>query len=306
MNIGDKQVPNSNPNLSDGSMRNSVPVSSSHSRTLRVDELFGGAVDESSVFEPDPTGTNTSGVIEPLPVGLSVIGCSPSCGKTILMMGLAGVLSEENLKVRCLKPITLGPPLRVKPEHIFISSMGGAQSEFVATNLQFPPVLSMEQWEQIVSHATMGDSFNLVELPGSAGTPVSIFRDGAEVFSYDWKSSADLAAEIKFPVVLVARHSADALEQIDLNCTYLQSRNLNVIAIATVETSWDDARFMEKYLTLNDFEMLIKERTRVPYLGCLPFSSSLSGLRPNQATLSQTTADSMDMLLIRRNVALPI
>jgi|GEM_PF-423955 hypothetical protein len=306
MNIGDNHNPIDRPIPSEIYFRNSATVPPQQTRQLRVDELFNVSGDESPAIEKEQEGTITSGYPAPPSAGLTIVGCSASCGKTILMMGLADILFEDRSAIRCIKPIALGPPLRVKPEHTFISSMGGAPTEFVSSNLQFPPVLSLEQWTEIVNHATTGDTFTMVELPGSAATPVSIFRDGAEVFSYDWKSSADLAATINYPVILVARHAPDALEQIDINLSYLQARNLRVVAVATVETNWDDARFMEKYLSLHDFEMLVTERTRVPYLGCLPFSGALAVPLPNLGRVGELTSDSMDLLLLRRSVALPL
>lgn len=306
MNFGDNHDPIDRPIPSEIFFRNTVPVPPRQNRQLRVDELFELSSDESPAVEKEKEGTIPSGAVTPPAAGLSIVGCSPSCGKTILMMGLADILFEDRSAIRCIKPIALGPPLRVKPEQTFISSMGGAPTEFVSSILQFPPVLSLEQWNEIVNHATTGDTFTMVELPGCAATPVSIFRDGAEVLSYDWKSSADLAATINYPVILVARHAPDALEQIDINLSYLQSRNLRVIAVATVETNWDDARFMEKYLSLHDFEMLVSERTRVPFLGSLPFSSALAVPLPNLGKLGELTSDSMDLLLLRRSVTLPI
>lgn len=306
MNTGDNQNPFDSPILSEMFFRNTLPVQPQQSRQLRVDELFEVSGEESSATEKQEESTTYGGAPAPAPAGLTIVGCSASCGKTTLMMGLADILFEDRSAIRCIKPIALGPPLRVKPEHIFISSMGGAPTEFVSTNLQFPPVLSQEQWSEIVHHATTCDAFTMVELPGSAATPVSVFRDGSEVLSYDWKSSADLATVINYPVILVARHAPDALEQLDITLSYLNSRNLRVIAIATVETNWDDARFMEKYLSLHDFEMLVTERTGVPFLGCLPFSSALSVPLPNLGRLGELTSDSMDLLLLRRSVTLPI
>lgn len=306
MNIGDNQTPNDRPFLSEHFFRSSAPVPPQQSRQLRVDELFELSADEVTGSDVPQEDTTSCGFKAPPPAGLSIVGCSASCGKTILMMGLADILFEDRSAIRCIKPIALGPPLRVRPEQTFISSMGGAPTEFVSSNLQFPPVLSLEQWTEIVNHATTSDTFTMVELPGSAATPVSVFRDGAEVLSYDWNSSADLAATIGYPVILVARHAPDALEQIDINLSYLLARNLKVVAVATVETSWDDARFMEKYLSLHDFEMLVTERTRVPYLGCLPFSSALAVPLPNLGRLGELTSDSMDLLLLRRSVTLPI
>ena len=243
---------------------------------------------------------------EKLPRGLLVVGCDHACGKTVLMTGLAGVLDEQGAPVRAIKPISLGGGLASKAELSFISSVSNTPLDYPRLALEFPPTIKEELWSKAIFSVVRSDDFTIAELPGNATTPVDFEVNSNNQFNYTWKNTTDLALEIGFPVLLVARHSVDAIERIDITFSYLKSREVDILALATVQTNERDAQTTGRQIPLSDFELLLSTRTRCAYLGCLPFSPSISVPRGNQGNIRKLTSESLDLLVLRRCLDLPV
>lgn len=238
--------------------------------------------------------------------GICIVGCDPACGKTVLMTGLAGVFSDQGGTVRAIKPITYARKEKSAPEFSFISCITGTEIDYSRFHLSFPPVLTEAEWESAILDATTSDAITLIELPAGVATPLSLERDNDGLLTHEWRTTSDLISEIGYPVLLVARHGPDAFEKLNLSLSYLNARGVPVVAIATVETSPLEARFMEQHIPKDDFQLFMIAGTRVPYLGCLKFSPSINVERLSQGNLKRNTEDSLDLLLLRRSLNLPV
>ncbi len=234
--------------------------------------------------------------------GLLIAGCEPACGKTVLLTGLAATLREEGFAVRAIKPLCLGSRRQAEPELAFISSISQTPLTYPVRGLDAGEPLNAFQWNETLRTAKAGTEPTLVELPGACATPIR--RDGADG---RWLDTGDLARALGLPCLLVAKESPNAMEQLILNATYLIAASLvNVIGLVTVETSEAKSNYTSDHqcggpaqLISNEMRAIaLRERTGVPYLGCLRYSPSISVERVNQGNLIKTTSAGLDLLPI--------
>lgn len=238
--------------------------------------------------------------------GVCIIGCEPGCGKTVLMSGLAGVLSDYGGRVRAVKPLTYASLERSAPEYTFISSVTKTRVDYQSVHLSFPPTLARSQWDQIILSATASDAVTFVELPAGAATPLSFEKDSVNRLTHEWWTTTDLIRSLNYPAILVARHAPDALEKLSVSLNYLQSGGIDVLAMATVETSMMEARLMDRCISKDDFELFLITGTGVPYLGCLRYSPSIDVGQVSQGNLKRTVEECLDLLVLRRSLDLPV
>ncbi|MGH9550767.1 MAG: hypothetical protein ACRD3W_15405, partial [Terriglobales bacterium] len=80
-----------------------------------------------------------------------------------------------------------------------------------------------------------------------------------------------------------------------------------VIGLITVETVHESGLELEAKTTRADFTIGLYTRTRVPYLGCVKFSQSISVPRVNQGNVIKQTENGIDLLLLMKalNVQVP-
>lgn len=238
--------------------------------------------------------------------GISVVGCESGCGKTVLMAGLTGVLSDQGGKVRAVKPLTYARNEKSSPEYSFISCITRSSIDYSCVHLSYPPTLTQSEWDQIIVSATDGDAVTFVELPAGVATPLSFERDGVNRLTHEWWTTTDLIRSLSYPVILVARHSPDALEKLAVSLNYLKAGGIEVLAIATVETNMMEAQLMNRYISKDDFELFLITSMGVPYLGCLRYSPSISVGQVSQGNLKRTTEECLDLLVLRRSLNLPV
>jgi len=238
--------------------------------------------------------------------GLCIVGCEPECGKTVLMCGLAGVLCDQGAKVRAIKPVTYARQSRSSTEYSFISCITRKPIDYTPVHLSFPPLLGELRWEQIIADTISGDDFTFVELPCGVSTPLFLERESTGSLSHEWRTSADLIHDLQFPALLVARHAPDVFEKLSLALSYLKMRSAQVLAVATVEANPLEAHCLDQHIPRDDFQLFITTNFKLPYLGCLRFSPSISVSQVSQGNLKRTTEECMDLLILRRSLNLPV
>ncbi|MBI4533837.1 MAG: AAA family ATPase [Candidatus Melainabacteria bacterium] len=221
--------------------------------------------------------------------GLVILGVGPACGKTVVLTGLACSLQEEGFPASAMKPICLGDKNLSKSELTFISSISHTPLTYPVQYLDKPGHLSNFAWAEAIRIVTSVRQTTLVELPGSTATPIMQANS-------TWKDTADFALELSWPCLLVASTTEDLIEKLLFNTVYLLSRGLPVIGLVTVETTIQNNFYASTGLTVDTLALALFERTRVPLIGCLPYSPSISVPAVNQGNLIKTTSCTLDLL----------
>lgn len=122
-----------------------------------------------------------------------------------------------------------------------------------------------------------------------------------------WRDSRDLACELGFPCILVARHNQEAIERLLLTASYLTSGDkCDLVGLVTVECAPQEGQLLESRLSRSDLEMLLASRIKAPFLGTLKYSPSISVTRVNQGNLVKVTEAGIDLLAFRRAINLPL
>ncbi len=238
--------------------------------------------------------------------GLTVLGCEPGCGKTVAMTGLAAALADQGLAIRAIKPVVIGPRKGAEAELKFISSITHTVLNYPVKVLNAPMSVTEDDWTRAVNLAIQPTSaFTFVEVPGSCATPLSLENAGGH-FANNWKDSAELAVEFGYPCVLVSKHNFDAIDNLIVHANYLRTRRLTIVGMMTSEVTPDAGKELEATLSLDQIGLVASTRTGVPFLGCLRYSPSISVPQVNQGNLIKTTENSIDLLILRRALKLPV
>jgi dethiobiotin synthetase len=232
--------------------------------------------------------------------GLTILGTETGCGKTVFMTGLTALLRQDGLPARAVKPVCIGTRDRSEAELSFISSITGTPRSYPAAFVPSAKNLSNAQWSQSLSICLNARDLTMVETPGSLSSAMSFEQANDIGLACSWKDSTDFAVELHFPVIIVARHNEQAVERLVLAWSYAQTQGLNVAGLVTVETANGEGRVFESKLTRSEVSLLLNSRTRVPYLGCIKFSPSISVPRVNQGNLVKMTENGIDLLAIHR------
>lgn len=223
--------------------------------------------------------------------GILVFGTESGCGKTVVTTGLACALKEEGFPVRAVKPMVLGSKKGSEAELAFISSISHTPVSYPVQFMEHPGGLASFGWAESLRVLVSGTDTTIAELPGSAATPLTRTLGS-------WKDNTDFGADLRWPSLIVASAAPDTLEKLILNAAYLTSRRLPVIGLVIVETVPDSFGSVYAGLPPESLGIALQERTKVPYLGCLGHSPSISVPRVNQGNLIKTTSNGLDLLPI--------
>jgi len=223
--------------------------------------------------------------------GILVFGAGAGCGKTVLTTGLACALKDEGFSVRAVKPMVLGSKREAEPELTFMSTLSHSPLNYPVQYMERPGGLATFGWAEALKVLVSGTDTTIAELPGSAATPL-IRATGS------WKDNTDFAADLRWPCLIACEAGADTLEKLILNAAYLTSRRLPVVGLVVVETTADSLDAVSAGMPPDSLGIALQERTKVPYLGCLPHSASISVPRVNQGNLIKTTSNGVDLLPI--------
>ena len=220
----------------------------------------------------------------------------------MLTTGLAATLQEEGFAARAVKPICLCGRQEAQAELSFISSISKTPLTYPVQILERAASLSSFAWGEALRSCNSGTEPTLVELPGSCATPMLRPHQGSSA----WKDAADMASELSWPCLLVARAGADAVEKLLLNAVYLSSRSLTVLGLVIVETVQDQAQDKRQLGALELIGIGLQERVGVPLVGCLRYSPSISVPRVSQGNLIKTTSSGLDLLPILKALNLRV
>jgi dethiobiotin synthetase len=236
---------------------------------------------------------------------LTILGTEFGCGKTTLMCGLSALLREQGFKVGATKPIFVGANSEREAERAFISSLSRTTSNSLSIAIERGSSLTNRQWLQTVKAGAAGPDFMIVEMPGGLATPLT-FEPDAERAELYWRDSADLAKQLGFPCLLVAKHSDDAIEKLSLGAAFAKSKGLTLLGLATVETGPNVGRAFELILSRDRVELALHTVTGIPYLGCIKYSESISVNNVNQGNLIKMTAGGIELLSILKGLNLRV
>lgn len=231
-------------------------------------------------------------------IGISVLGVEAGCGKSALMAGVAATLRQQGVAVRAVKPICSGPQHKAEAEIAFLCSVTATPRNYPVSVLGVPAKFTLGQWQTSLSAVLSSANFTFVE--GIGGVASVIAYDGTEGECYI--DSAELASDLGFPCILVARHRRDCIEKLIMANSYLTAQKLPVLGFVTVETEMGEGRELEALYTRSSLELLFMARTGRSYLGCLKFSPSISVLRSNQGNIIKMTEGGVDLLTIRKGL----
>lgn len=223
--------------------------------------------------------------------GMVVLGSGPASGKTVVMTGLTCMLQEEGFESRALKPICIGDKKASEIELSFISSISHTPLTYPVQYIDKPGQLTSFGWEAALRTLVSTRETTLVELPGSTATPLMQAND-------TWKDAADLALELDWPCLVVASIAEDLIEKLLLNTVYLLARGLPLIGLVIVQTTPEHSFQSSLGLSSDTLALALFERTRVPLIGCLSYSPSISVPKVNQGNLIKTTSCAIDLLPI--------
>lgn len=205
-------------------------------------------------------------------VGFFVTGTDTGVGKTVVATGLARLLIERGFRVGVMKPIETGCDVisdkelphdgrllaeaaRIVGENQWVVPCRYAEplAPLVAARREKKPVDFSAIWR---AWEHLQKNYELAVVEGAGGLSVPII----EGFTM-----ADLAQEMKLPLLIVARPALGTLNHTFLTVHYARSKNLNLIGI--VISGYDK--------TTNDIAEqtnpgMLEELCELPVLGCVP------------------------------------
>lgn len=315
-------------------------MSKRESRAAREARANAIKTAQAEAIKSQPVKSDASSVAEMLTrhvftvQGLTIVGTEAGCGKTAIMAGLARALRDQGQELRAIKPLAIGPREKLERELSFLSLVTGTPRNYGAIAVG-EKQLGDVYWTEALSLVRSGRLFTMVETCGSAVTPIcfetGLDSDGREAaFSkqgsgqnsgqkshhssghksesngFHWRDSRDLALELGFPVIIVARHNQEAIEKLILTHNYLTTAGVSVSGLVTVECTQGEGAVLEARLTRSDLELLLATRIAAPYLGALKYSPSISVTRVNQGNLVKVLENGVDLLAFRRALNLPL
>ncbi|HEY9677377.1 MAG TPA: AAA family ATPase [Drouetiella sp.] len=237
---------------------------------------------------------------------LAIVGSEAGCGKTTFMAGMAGALREQGFKTRAIKPIVLGESRTAEPELSFISLVSHTPRGYPQIIIDKLHNLNETAWHNAINQSRTPDTLTLIELPGGCATPLRFSDKPSDSKTLEWIDTANVLAQANIPCILVAKHSASAIEELVLNAYYLTMQRVFVLGLATVETSSGMGADLENRMTRDDFSMALFTRTGAPYLGCIKHSISVSVPRCNQGNLIKLTSGGLDLLAVMKALNLTV
>lgn len=242
--------------------------------------------------------TTTPLPVEP-PRGLIIFGTEFACGKTIVAAGLSTTLKQEGYTCRAAKPLCMGTQMSVAAELEFLQRIGKSPIDYPLALSTEPAGFEGGQVAKAVAWCYEQEPTVFLEMPGSCATPLAWMNDQVTF----WQDCADFARHIGWPALLVGRFGARTIEQFMMAATFLRKRQVNVIAMVSVQISPD---FGQSMISNESLTLALRQRTGVPYLGCVPYSPSISVPQLNQGNLVKLISANIDLLPLLKALKLPL
>ncbi len=235
--------------------------------------------------------------------GLTVLGTESGSGKTVVTTGLTALLIEQGFQAQAIKPVVTGFQADWQAELSFISTITRAPLDYQPTLVEQGIGINANTWHQITATKRNFPGLTLLELPGSAATPLTFDTNGVD---NGWLDSCNLAYAFGYPCILVAKHNEQMLEKLSIFSQYIKSKALNLIGLITVEVSAGEGALLEQHLTRTQTELLLLARTQTPYLGCIKFSPSISVPLGKQGNVIKLTSAGLELLGIIKALNLKV
>lgn len=204
--------------------------------------------------------------------GCFVTGTDTGVGKTVVATGLARLLVERGLRVGVMKPIETGCDVvdesELPHDGRFLAEaarIGGDRrwvvpcryqeplAPFVAARRERRPVdfnAIRTSWEYLQAHYELA----IVEGAGGLSVPIS-----------DGYTMADLAREMRLPLLIVARPTLGTLNHTYLTVHYARSKGLPLVGVVV---SGYDPQTTDVAEQTNP--AVLEELCELPVLGCVP------------------------------------
>ncbi len=221
--------------------------------------------------------------------GLFVTGTDTGVGKTVVAAGLARLLVECGIRVGVMKPIETGcnelgddelphdgrflaEAARIKENYRWVVPCRYREplAPLVAARLEGRPVnlnAILTSWEYLQSH------YELIIVEGAGGISVPIS---------DNYTMADLACEMRLPLLIVARPTLGTLNHTYLTVQYAQSKGLHLVGIVVSGYNPQTTDLAEQ-----TNPVMLEELCKIPVLGCIPHWKTIQTVEDAKQAVSK-------------------
>ncbi|MGH2767472.1 MAG: dethiobiotin synthase, partial [Actinomycetota bacterium] len=165
--------------------------------------------------------------------GVFVTGTGTGVGKTVVVAALSRVLASAGLAVGAMKPVQTGAGTPGTGDVAFVVAAGGVAPHLAVTPYAFAdplaPAVAARMAGRVIDLAEIIDAFgelrskvDLVVVEGSGGLLVPLTER---------ETMADLAGEMRLPVVVVASPALGTLNHTALTVEVARARGLEVLGV---------------------------------------------------------------------------
>lgn len=242
----------------------------------------------------------------PEPAGLLIVGTHPKCGKTVATAGLAGVLGQLGFRVPPIKPLHFAPPVAFCEgayEQAYFDRVCPPVEPVTPLVVPNAQQLSARQWQDLVMVIRRRVYPYLLEMPGSAASPIRLAPDA-------WLDAVDLAQALSCPLLLVTSRQPDVIARLAPALAYFAQRSAALVGWMAVATTPPTSSGLESVSgDAHDWEQevwMASQRYRVPYWGEIAHSPSISVELGQQGNLLRMTEQGVDVLPVQQALNLLI
>lgn len=224
------------------------------------------------------------------PKGLLVAGVHPRSGKTVACAGIAGVLGQLGFRAQAIKPMSFLPKVSIRQgyEQEFFHKVLPPTEPLEPFSVESPHTASATDWQRLVETCKKRIYPYILEAPGSVASPIRFVQD--EVLD-----SIDLAKALNIPLLVVMAKQPDPIALLAPIFAYLWHRDAEVVGWMAVETT------PTKPIPNWDTEILyMGHHYRIPYLGEITYSPSISVEALQQGNLIRITETGVDLFPIQQ------
>jgi len=274
------------------------PLSITSEQIDRLVDATALAIAEATAqFPPTPPALPSSPPppsAAPAPLrGIFLIGTDTGVGKTTVGMGLLALARARGLAPVPFKPVETGAAPNPQ-DALRLRSAAGCEAlpiEVVCPYAFSPPVAPALAAEQASTRLALDEIISAARRAATHGDFILIESAGGVLSPYSQDlTTADLAAALGLPLLLVARNALGTINHASLAIAELRRRHLpllGVLFVDTTETSTPDRA---------DNPGLVRSLTGVRVLGTLPF---LSAPTPEEVAAALHQSVDVDLLFPR-------
>ncbi len=249
------------------------PLSITSDQIDRLVDATASAIAEAT-SRPLPTPSAPASTTSPAgqapvsPKGIFLIGTDTGVGKTTVGVGLLALARARGLAPVPFKPVETGAAPEPEDAIRLQSAAGGDAPplEIICPYPFYPPVAPALAAEQTSTRLTLANILSAARRAAAHGDFLLVESAGGVLSPYsDDLTSADLAAALGLPILLIARNALGTINHTALAIAELRRRHLPLAGVLFVDTTAvagpDHA----------DNPRLVRALTGVRVLGTLPF-----------------------------------